>query len=161
MFSSMIHTVAKLGASKLRNAAVGAALLGLPTAAFAHHRFFHPGIFIPAPEVVVDPVIPVPAPVVVTPARDWVQPVYQTVTDRVWVPALTQTQVQQVRVPAEYGYRDVVVYGIFGRHIHREQVLIRPAHIESRPVEVVVAPGHFELQTHQVLVTDGHWQDVQ
>jgi hypothetical protein len=158
MFHNMLSTVAGLGQNKLRTLVTSAMLAGLPTAAFArHHDFrFEVPLPIPVPQVIL-PAAPCDPP----PARVWIAPVYQDVTEQVWIPAVTRTEIQCVDVPAQYGYRDVVVRDFFGRrHIRQEQVLISPAHRENQPVEVVVAPGHFEVQTHQQLVCDGHWQDV-
>jgi hypothetical protein len=148
--------------SKLRNAllAVGA-LAGVavaPSSALAHHHGFFVDVAVPVPQVVVPAPVVVSTPQCDTPGQVWIPAQYQTVTERVWVPAVTTTQVQRVEVPAQYGYRDVVVYDIFGhRHFRREQFEISPAHCEDQAVQVVVTPAHYEDQTHQQLVCEGHW----
>jgi hypothetical protein len=155
----MFHTIFN---QKLRNAvlAIGAmaSMAAVPKSALAHHHGFHVDLAIPVPEVVVPAPVVVDAPQCETPNQVWVPAQYQTVTERVWVPAVTTTQVQRVEVPAQYGYRDVVVYDIFGhRHFRHEQFVISPAHCEDQAVQVVVTPAHFEEQTHQQLVCEGHW----
>jgi hypothetical protein len=159
MFHNMMNAVVGFGHDKLRMLITGALLAGAPTAAFARHRDFRFEVVAPLPvPLVVIPAVPCDPP----PARVWIAPEYQSVTEQVWVPAITRTQVQCVDVPAQYEYRDVLVRDFFGRrHLRQEQILISPAHVENRPVEVVITPGHFEMQTHQVLITEGHWQDAQ
>jgi hypothetical protein len=163
MFHAMTTSVLGFGKARLFSTALaGAMLAGLPTAAFAHHHGFHVDVIVPVPEVVVSPAPPCDggAPCLAAPGQVWVPAQYQTVTENVWVDAATTTQMQRVETPAEYERRDVIYYDYFGRaHARREQVEIRPAHCEDRPVQVVI-PAHFESRTHQQLVSDGHWETV-
>ena len=154
MFHKMFNAAYGLGRAKLRNTIIaGAAMACIPTAAFARHPNFHLDALIPPPPIFVEPACPV--------QRQWVDPVYQDVTEQVWVPAVTTTQIQRVEVPAEYVWRDVVSYDFFGRpHRSLQQVQVCAARCKDQPVEVVVTPGHYELQTHQQLVCAGHWQDA-
>ena len=145
-----------------------AGVAGAPAAAQARDHW-HVDVVVPGDYC------PPPAPVVVEqPQQVWVEPVYRTVCDRqwvppvvqttcgrVWCPPVTQTVDRPVYVPAQYGVQDVTVVDWRGRpRWVRQQVLLVPAHTETRCETVEVAPGHYEDRPQEQVVCDGHWATV-
>lgn len=90
--------------------------------------------------------------------RVWVEPVYRDVCDRVWVEPVYRTECEKIWVPDRFEWREV--RGRYGR-CERVQVLVEPAHYETRERQVVVVPGHFEERRSRVVVTDGCWKTVE
>ena len=87
--------------------------------------------------------------------RVWVEPTYRTVHERVWVDAVTQDQCTRVWAPPCYEDR---LFG-YGRHSHREHVLVAPGHYEIRHEAIVITPGHYDDVIRQQVAVPGHWED--
>jgi hypothetical protein len=93
--------------------------------------------------------------------RVWVEPVHQTVTERVWVAPVYKTVYEEIEAPARYEVRETVRYRHGRRYVTRERILVEPACTRRIARNVCVSEGRWDVIEKRVCVSEGHWDTVE